>query len=216
MKKIRTLLVDDHKIIRDGIKSILNTSKDISVVAEAENGVEAINYLEKYGSNIDVVLIDINMPELNGIDATQIITKLHKHINVLALTMHLEGTYIINMIKAGALGYILKESGAKKLTEAIKAVSAGKKYYSDEVSVAVVNSIVDDNNDSSGAPFNLSEREIEILNNVVVGNTNIEIAKKLAISNRTVDTHRRNIMKKLNVKNTAEMVRFAMKEGLID
>lgn len=215
MEKIRTLLVDDHKIIRDGIKSILNSSKEINVVAEAENGVEAINYLEKYSDSVDVVLIDINMPELNGIDATQIITKLYKHINVLALTMHLEGTYIINMIKAGALGYILKESGSKKLTEAIKAVANGKKYYSDEVSVSVINSIVDDNNKTND-PFNLSEREIEILNNVVIGDTNVEIAKKLAISNRTVDTHRRNIMKKLNVKNTAEMVRFAMKEGLIE
>ncbi len=216
MEKIRTLLVDDHKIIRDGIKSILHSDKTIDVVAEANNGAEAIKFLEKNSEDIDVILMDINMPELNGIDATEIIMKLHNNINILALTMHSEETYILKMVKAGALGYVLKESGGAKLIEAVKTVAAGKKYYSNDVSITMINSIVNGTAEKSSKQYNLTSRELEVLNSIVEGNTNIEIADDLCISNRTVDTHRRNILKKLNVRNTAEMVRFAMKEGLVD
>ena len=214
MKNIRTLLVDDHKLIRDGIKSILNSDKQINVMAEAENGVEAIRYLEKNVDEIDVVLMDINMPELNGIDAVEIITKLHKKINILALSMHSEEAYIVNMIKAGASGYILKDSGGKKLIEAVKTVAGGEKYYSNEVSVTLINSMLKGNT-PSGEVTTLSTREEDVLNSIVEGKTNKLIGEKLNISSRTVETHRRNIMYKLGVKNTAEMVSVAMKKGLL-
>lgn len=214
MEKIRTLLVDDHKIVRDGIKSILNADKEISVVAEAENGVEAIKYLETNGKDIDVAIMDISMPELNGIDATEIITKLYKNINILALTMHNEEAYIMNMIKAGALGYVLKDSGGQKLVEAVKVISTGKNYYSNDVSVTMINRMMNPNK-SSNKSSNLSEKELEILKHVVDGKTNVEISNIYNLSSRTIETHRRNIMKKMNVKNTAEMVAKALKNGIV-
>ena len=215
MKKIRVLLVDDHQIIRDGIKLILDSAKDIEVMAEASNGTDAIQYLEKNSRNVDIVLMDINMPELNGIDTIEIITKLHKNLKILALTMHSEQTYILKMIRAGALGYVLKDAGGEKLIEAIKMVSLGKKYYSNEVSVTLINSIINGNVDNPSSKFDLTEREIDVLNNIVGGDTNFQIGDKLCISNRTVETHRRNIMKKLNAKNTAEMVHLAVKKGIV-
>ncbi len=212
--KIRTLLVDDHKIVRDGIKSILNGDKEISVVAEAENGVEAIQYIEKHNGEIDVVVMDINMPELNGVDATEIIAKLYQNINIIALTMHSEEAYILDMIKAGALGYVLKDSGGKKLIEAVKTVASGKKYYSNEVSVTMINSIINANNSAKEKSV-LSSKEKEILRSVIDGKTNVQIGKLYGLSSRTVETHRRNIMKKMNVKNTAEMVAKAIKKRMV-
>lgn len=214
MQKIRTLLVDDHKIVRDGIKSILDHDKEIQVVAEAENGTEAIKYLENNNGNIDVAIMDISMPELNGIDAIEIISKLHKNVNILALTMHSDESYILNMIKAGALGYILKDSGGQKLIEAVKTVANGDKYYSNEVSVKMINSILNANKPKKETS-DLTAKEMEILKHVVEGKTNKDIGKLYNISSRTIETHRRNIMKKLNVSNTAGMVATALKKKLV-
>lgn len=214
MQKIRTLLVDDHKIVRDGIKSILDNDKEIQVVAEAENGTDAIKYLENNNGGVDVAIMDISMPELNGIDATEIISKLHKNVNILALTMHSDESYILNMIKAGALGYILKDSGGQKLIEAVKTVANGDKYYSNEVSVKMINSILNASKPKKETS-ELTSKELEILKHVVEGKTNKEIGKMYNISSRTIETHRRNIMKKLNVSNTAGMVATALKKKLI-
>ncbi|HCQ30229.1 MAG TPA: DNA-binding response regulator [Flavobacteriales bacterium] len=215
MRKIKTLLVDDHQIVRDGIRAMLLPAKDeIEIAAEASNGAEAVQILEK--EPFDVVLMDINMPELNGIDATEIIKKRHPATRVLALTMHAEEGFIVNMIKAGADGYILKESGREELISAIKAVRSGKKYYSNEVSVTMINSMLSDKPSASKIVGDLSKREMEVLQLIVDGFTNMEIADKLFISNRTVDTHRRNLLQKLNVRNTAELVKFALKNGLVE
>lgn len=214
-EKIKILLVDDHKIVRDGIKSILNGDKQIDVIAEAKNGTEAIDYVEKNKGKIDVAIIDINMPELNGIDATEILTKLHPNLKILALTMHSEESYILDMIKAGALGYVLKDSGGQKLIEAVKTVAEGKNYYSNEVSVTMINSIVNPTS-SKRNTFSLSGKETEILQHVVDGKTNNQIGEIYSISSRTAETHRRNIMKKMGVKNTAEMVATAIKKGIVE
>ncbi len=208
MEKIKVLLADDHKIVRDGIKSILSTDKEIQVVGEAKNGTEAITYMEKNNNEVDVVIMDISMPDLNGIDATEILIKLFPSIKILALTMHSEEAYIMNMIKAGALGYILKDSGGQKLIEAVKTVAEGKNYYSNEVSVYP--SGERKNN------FSLSNKETEILQLVANGKTNSEIGELHSISSRTAETHRRNIMKKMGVKNTAEMVATALKKGIVN
>ncbi len=215
MRKIKTLLVDDHQIVRDGIKAmLLPAQNEIEIAAEASNGAEAVQMVEK--EPFDVVLMDINMPELNGIDATEIIKKRHPATRVLALTMHAEEGFIVNMIKAGADGYILKESGRDELVNAIKAVRKGKKYYSNEVSVTMINSMLSDKPSASKVAGDLSKREMEVLQLIVDGFTNMEIADKLFISNRTVDTHRRNLLQKLNVRNTAELVKFALKNGLVE
>ncbi len=215
MRKIKILLVDDHQIVRDGIKAMLLPVKDeIEIAAEASNGAEAVQMIEK--EPYDVVLMDINMPELNGIDATEIIKKRHPATRILALTMHAEEGFIVNMIKAGADGYILKESGRDELVNAIKAVRGGKKYYSNEVSVTMINSMLSDKPSATKVVGDLSKRELEVLQLIVDGFTNMEIADKLFISNRTVDTHRRNLLQKLNVRNTAELVKFALKNGLVE
>ena len=212
MDIIKTLLVDDHKMIRDGIKSILNNDKNISVVAEFGNGVDAIKYLER-NDNIDVVILDINMPELNGISTTEIITKMFKSIKIVALTMHDEEAYITKMLKAGALGYVLKDSGGEKLIQAVKTVYQGEKYYSNEVSVTLIDGMLNGNKEKETST--LSTREIDVLKNIVEGLTNKEIADLLNISKRTVETHRRNIMYKLELKNTAEMVQKSIRNGII-
>ena len=214
MKKIRTLLVDDHKLVRDGIKYILNSDKKIEVIAEASNGVEAIKYLEKDNA-IDVILMDINMPQLNGIDTTEIIKKLYNKINILALTMHNEESYIVNMIKSGALGYVLKDANSSSLLDAVKTVATGKSYYSNDVTSTIVSHLMCTPN-SKQKNSSLSDREIEIITHVVSGNTNKKIGATFNISPRTVETHRRNILKKLELKNTAELINYAYKNNLID
>jgi DNA-binding NarL/FixJ family response regulator len=213
MDKIKLLLADDHQIIRNGIKLMLKKYPEFEVVSEASTGTEVINFLASNSDGIDVVLMDITMPGLSGIEATELITAKYKNIKILALTMHSEETYITNMIKAGALGYILKEASTNELVNAIKNVALGKKYYSNEVSVAMINSLMNKDN-SEGTE--LSERELEVLKYIAGGDTNKEAGEKLFISPRTVETHRRNILSKLDVKNTAEMIKYAFQHNLFD
>lgn len=212
METIKLLLADDHLIIRDGIKLMLKKSLGMEIVAEASNGAEVITYLEKNASKIDIVLMDISMPDMNGIEATQVITDKFKSVKVLALTMHAEGTYITQMLKAGAVGYVLKESGADELISAIKTIARGQKYYSNDVSVTMINSLM---NDEKPKDSQLSERELEVLAHIATGETNKKIGDKLCISGRTVETHRRNILSKLDVKNTAEMIRYAIENRIV-
>ena len=212
MKTIKLLLADDHLIIRDGIKLMLKKSPEFAIIAEASDGKEVLSYLKANPNKVDIVLMDINMPEMNGIEATQHITENFKNVKVLALTMHAEETYITSMLKAGALGYILKESGSNELITAIKSVAIGQKYYSNEVSVTMINSLMSNKNPKSAV---LSDRETEVLTHIASGSTNKEVGEMLSISGRTVETHRRNILAKLEVRNTAEMIRYALKNNLV-
>jgi len=212
MTAIRILLADDHQIIRDGIKLMLKKSSDFEIVQEASNGQEVIEYLSDNADKVDLVLMDINMPGKNGIEATQHISDYIKGVKVLALTMHAEETYITRMLKAGALGYVLKESGTEELMDAIKTVASGQKYYSNEVSVTMINALM---NDEKPKVQVLSAREIEVLGNIAMGSTNKEVGTLLCISGRTVETHRRNILDKLDLKNTAELIRYAIENQLV-
>jgi two-component system nitrate/nitrite response regulator NarL len=214
MKKIKLLIVDDHLIIRDGIKMMLKKELDFEVVAEANNGKEAIEYLGNNKELIDVVLMDISMPEMNGIDATQIITDNYNDIEVLALTMHVGEANIIDMLKAGARGYILKESGTGELIVAIKNVYNKKNHYSTQVSVTMINALMNGTNLKPLKSSKLSNREIEVLNLICEGLTSKEVGGILNISGRTVETHRRNILAKLELKNTAEMIRYSIEHKL--
>ena len=212
MEKIKLLIADDHLIIRDGIKLMLKKHPEFVIVAEANNGKEVINYLTNNPNSIDVILMDINMPEMNGIDATKVVVEQFMDVKILALTMHAEETYITNMLKAGALGYVLKEAGTDELMTAIKSVASGQKYYSNEVSVTMINSLM---NGSKSKSFALSDREVEVLSYISGGFTNKEVGDKLFISGRTVETHRRNILAKLEVRNTAEMIRYAIENNIV-
>ncbi|OFY93954.1 MAG: hypothetical protein A3K10_14905 [Bacteroidetes bacterium RIFCSPLOWO2_12_FULL_31_6] len=213
MTTIKILLADDHQIIRNGIKLMLKKNVEFEIVSEASSGEEVISYLERNSNRVDVILMDINMPGMGGIKATEIITQNYKNIKILALTMHSEETFITSMMKAGALGYILKEANTNELITAINTVASGKKYYSNEVSVAMINALMSkDNFQGTG----LSEREIEVLKYIAAGDTNKEAGEKLFISPRTVETHRRNILSKLDVKNTAEMIKYAYLHHLIE
>ena len=149
MGVIKLLLADDHVIIRDGIKLMLKRDSKFEIVAEAGNGKEVIEFLNANPKSVDVILMDINMPVMNGIEAAQVVAEIFNHVKILALTMHAEATYITNMLKAGALGYILKESTTEDLVSAIVAVAEGQKYYSNEVSVTMINSLMNDDKPKS-------------------------------------------------------------------
>lgn len=217
---IKILLVDDHKIIRDGMKALLFGNSDIEIVGECNDGDEVLPFLEK--NEVDVIIMDINMPVLNGIDATTKIIEKYPEMKILALSMHNEEGYISKILKAGAMGYVLKNTGKKELIEAISKVYENGNYFSDEVATIMMSKYMKNNNSRQKQPRslarveNLTKREVEILSLIAEEMTNVEIGDKLFISPRTVDTHRRNLLQKLGVKNTAGLVKFAMQNGLLD
>lgn len=214
-KKIYIFLVDDHKIIRDGIRSLLLDNAEIVIVGEASNGVEALKMLAKL-PEVDVVLMDINMPEMDGIVCTQKIKDEGFNCKVLALTMLKEDQHIRAMVEAGASGYLLKESGEDDLVQAIKYIAEGKPYFSDEATAALLRQFVVKRNQSDTIKgMDLTEREIEVLQLITNEFTNHEIADKLFISVRTVDAHRRNLMEKIGAKNMAGLVRYAIEKGYV-
>ncbi|MGB0886757.1 MAG: response regulator [Vicingaceae bacterium] len=210
---IRLLLADDHLLIRNGLKLILKENPNVEIIYETAKGEEVIDFLTNNPESIDVVLMDISLAGMNGIDTTQIITNKFSDVKVLALTMHLEESYITNMLKAGALGYIVKDSNIEDFILAIQTVYDSQKFYSNEVSLIIINSLM--NKDVVEDPTKLSKREINVLGGVADGLTNREIGDNLNISSRTVETHRRNILSKLNLKNTAEMVRYALENKIV-
>lgn len=208
---IYVMVADDHQIIRDGIKSLLKELKDIRIVAEAGSGIEVQEQLKT--QSVDVVLMDINMP-FSGIDTTRFLQEHYPSVKVLALTMHDEAEYICNILEAGASGYILKKTDKQELITAIRTIAGGGTYLSSEVSDILVRRMAQKSvRDPQETP--LTKRETEIL--VLIANqlTNHEIAEKLFVSARTVDTHRRNLLQKLGVKNTAGLVRYAMEKKLV-
>ncbi len=214
---IRLLVVDDHYLIRDGICSVLNKQDDIIVVSQAGNGLEALNILEK--DSFDVILMDIQMPVMNGIDATKEIMTKFPGQKIIVLTMNKEHGYISKMLQAGAMGYVLKDADQGELISAIKAVIDGHNYFSPKVTSIMMESLLPHKEGKGGKDDfpveDLTPRELEVLKLVAEELTNHEIADKLFISIRTVDTHRRNLMQKLGVKNTAGLVKYATKHDII-
>lgn len=211
MNLIRLLIADDHIIIRNGLKLMLSKNPKFKIIAEVSSGQEAIDYIDNNSNDIDVVLMDIDMPVVNGIEATKTITKNHPNIKILALSMHDEEVYITSMIDAGATGYILKQADVYEISQAIESTALGKKFYSNEVSITIINSLHKKSKDKGNE---LSVREMEILSLIAAGLTNKEVGEKLFISARTVESHRRNILDKLDFKNTAEMIRYAIENNI--
>jgi len=211
MDLIRLLIADDHIIIRNGLKLMLSKNPKFKIVAEVSSGQEAIDYIDNNSNDIDVILMDIDMPGVNGIEATKTINKNHPNIKILALSMHDEEVYITSMIDAGATGYILKQADVYEISQAIESTALGKKFYSNEVSITIINSLHKKSQDKGNE---LSVREMEILSLIAAGLTNKEVGEKLFISARTVESHRRNILDKLDFKNTAEMIRYAIENNI--
>lgn len=211
MKRIRILLADDHAVVRQGFKMILGEQPDMEVVGEAGNGREALQLAESLKP--DLVVMDVAMPELNGIEATRRMIDAAPHARVLALSMHKDSVYVREILRAGARGYLLKDSVAGDLVFAVRAVAQGEGYISPSVS----NAVLDDYRKHVTNPIDLlSSREREVLQMLAEGKTNKEIAVTLNLSVYTVEAHRGRIMEKLNVHSINELVRFAVRNGLID
>jgi DNA-binding NarL/FixJ family response regulator len=215
-ERIKVLIADDHKIIRVGLQGILQKISDVEVVGEAEDGAQV---LEALGTTItDVVLMDIDMGRTNGIETTRKVKAAFPDVQVLALTVHEEQDHIVQMLEAGASGYLLKNAGTEELVAALRAVVKGDSYYSRSVSATLLQALTNLKSKSAQQINNntpLSTREIEVLRLIAQEYSNGEIAEKLFISIRTVDTHRRNILEKLQVKNTAGLVRYAIEKAII-
>ena len=210
-RKIRILLADDHSVVRQGFKMILSSQVDMEVVGEAGNGREAVDLAEQLQP--DVIVMDVAMPELNGIEATRRLAASVPHTRVLALSMHKDSTYVREILRAGARGYLLKDSFDADLLAAVRAIAKGDGYLSPSVSEAVLS----DYRKQVTDPIDLlTTREREVLQLIAEGKTNKEIATLLNLSVYTVDAHRGRIMEKLNLHSTGELVRFAMRKGLVD
>ncbi len=210
-RAIKILLVDDHTIVRQGLNLIISAQPDLEVVGEAANGREAVELAGKL--HPDMVLMDVAMPELNGIEATRRLVSSNNRVKVLVLSMHKEAVYVREILKAGARGYILKDAIDTELLNAIRSIAKGDGYISPAVSGALLNDYRKDVTDPVDL---LSSREREVLQLIAEGKTNKEIATKLNLSVYTVDSHRGKIMEKLNLHSTGELVRFAIKHGLAD
>lgn len=215
MNRYNVVIADDHAILRDGLKIALNTDPKFRVVGEAENGEEAIKLVEE--KIPDILVMDVDMPKMNGIEAARKIKSKNKNIKILLLTMHDNENYIFDALGAGVDGYIFKLADMEFFLEALTSIAEGKKYFDAKVSELLVNSYR--NKKNSGFKEDdivpLTKREIEILELISKGETTNDIAEKLFISFFTVSKHRKNIMKKLKVKNSAELIKYAYEHNLI-
>lgn len=211
---INILIADDHQLMIDGIKSTMQQIKDFDVIAEANNGFQVLEMLET-GIRPDIILMDINMPKLDGLECTRKVTKKYPDVKVIALSQYDEKHFVKRMVKNGASGYLLKDSDKDILEKAIRAVHRGEQYYSDKLTMRLVEQELKTTNTSKLFP-RLTEREKEILN--LIGNelSSVEIADKLFISLHTVESHRANLIHKAGVKNTAGLVRWAVNNDLLD
>lgn len=210
---IRVLVVDDHAILRDGIRSLLESQDDIIVVGEAGNGSEAIALVDKLLP--DIVLMDISMPKTNGLEATRSIKKRHPKVNVLILTQHDNREYIAPALGAGASGYVLKRSGRREMLNAIRQVHEKGAFLTSNISQEVLQEYSQSGRHSKQNEQHLTDRERQVLDMIVAGKSNKEIALELGISPKTVSVHRTNLMSKLNVQNTVELIRYATNNPLV-
>jgi DNA-binding NarL/FixJ family response regulator len=212
MEKIRIIITDDHQLFRNGLKILLNAFPEFEVTGEASNGEEFLRLIRE--TCADVALMDINMPEMDGIEATRKALKICPGLDIIALSMYGEEEYYYKMVDAGAKGFVLKDSDISEVKEAILTVKKGGSYFSQELLYHVIQKIKHRESESRSA--NLSKREKEILLKICEGLSNQEIAENLFISKRTVDKHRANLLGKTSSKNTASLILFAIRHKLIE
>lgn len=215
MQKIRVVLVDDHHLVRRGFQALLSQEPDIEVVGEAADGREAVQLVEQIQP--DVLVTDLAMPGMSGLEAIRVLRKRHCPARVLVLTVHSETAYILRALRAGASGYILKSAAASDLASGIRAVHAGEVFLSPPVSTRVVTGLLERlGDDQSTSPLDLlTDREREVLQLIAEGRARRQIAERLCVSPKTVDTHRANLMRKLGVKDDAALVRLAVRHQVV-
>ena len=214
VSKVRIIIADDHRMIIDGLKLLLHTDPGIEVVGEASNGQEVLGLL--HNVEADLVLMDIQMPEMSGIEATWKVKEQYPHVKVIMLTMYNKREYITELLEIGASGYLLKNTGKDELFDAIKRVMSGGEYFSSEVTRTILRSKEQETDQDEDHLALISKREREVLKQIAQGLTSKDIAEVLFISQHTVDTHRKNLLRKTDSKNTADLVKFALKNNLID
>ncbi len=210
---IKILIADDHQLFREGLMTLLSSALNIEIVAQAENGKQTIEKAKKLSP--DIILMDIGMPIINGIEATGILQIEAPKIKVIALTMHSEKHFIKGMLEAGAYGYLFKNCAYDELIDAINTVFAGKKYLSDDITEFIIHDYIGKPKNRQEDDPQLSVREMEILKLIADGKTSREISELLFVSIKTIGTHKQNILTKLNMNSTADLVKYAIKKGLI-
>jgi two-component system, NarL family, response regulator NreC len=222
MPKIRIAIADDHDVVRSGLRVLLRTSADFSIVGEAADGEEAVRLAEK--TRPDVMLMDISMPNLDGIGATKIIKEKFPEVKVVILTVHEDEEYAYQILRAGASGYVLKNAGKRDIFKAIESAVSGERFFSPGISNIIVEGFIKrakeqpprEQPPASSSDQPLTKRETEVLKYIALGYTNRQIADTLFLSFRTVNTHRANIMAKLDIHETAGLVRYAISTGLVE
>ncbi len=213
MTQIRVLIADDHTLVRSGFRALLEQLEGVHVVAEAADGRDAIRLTQQ--RRPDVVVMDISMPDLNGIEATRRIRKQFPDVRVLLLSMHSSEEYVAEALAAGAAGYMIKDAGAVELDIALRAIARGESYLSPSVAKKVVSGQVRPGDRVAGAPGQLTGRQREVLQLIAEGYSTKEIARKLDLSVKTVETHRANMMGRLDIHDVAGLVRYAVRKGLV-
>ena len=211
---VRILLADDHEIVREGFRALIERQRDMSVIAEAADGRAAVQ--QAIDQKVDVAVLDIGLPRLNGIDAARQLAAELPSCKVIALSIHQERRYVTEMLRAGASGYLVKTCASAELTQAIRAVMDGETYLSSKVAGSLVDQLIQgpDEDEVAASGSVLSAREREVLQLLVEGKSSKEIAYVLHVTTRTVDLHRQNIMKKLELYSVAELTKYAIREGI--
>jgi DNA-binding NarL/FixJ family response regulator len=210
---IKILLADDHSLVRNGLKSLLGSETGIEVVAEAENGLEVLSYLER--NEVDVILLDITMPKMNGMEAAEIIRKNYPGIGIIFLSMHEEPEYVIKCVKIGANSYLPKNVEKEELILAINKAYKGERYFNTNISLLMAEGL-NIMREKENEKIDLTPREIDVLKCVADGLSTKQIADKLCISVRTVETHRLNLLKKFDVQNSTELIKEAISRKIIE
>ena len=210
---IKILIADDHQLVREGLATLLSDDPNIEVVGQAQDGKEAIENAKKLKP--DILIMDIGMPLVNGIEATGILKKKIPELKVIGLTLHAEKNFVRGMLEAGAYGYLFKTCAYEELILAINTVNSGNKYFSNEITDILVNEYIGKQNGVEMVDPLLTERELEILKLIAEGKSSNEIAEELFVSAKTVGTHKQHIYEKLNISSNVELVKYAIKKGII-
>lgn len=210
---IKIIIADDHKIIREGLKALIEKQTGMEVVAEAHDGIETVQLTKKLRP--DIVIMDIGMPNMNGLAATRTIISEIQNVKIIALSMHSDRRFILEMLKAGASGYLLKDCAFEELIMAINTVMSGQSYLSPKITDVVIKEYIKTTSKKEVSAFStLTNREREVLQLIAEGKSTKQIASYLNVSTKTVETHRRQIMEKLNIRTIAELIKYAIREGI--
>lgn len=213
MESIKLIIADDHRLVRDGMKSLLQTETDIEIIAEAENGVELLQILQT--QHPDAILLDVTMPKKNGIEAALEIKKMYPDVGIVFLSMHEEPEYVLKCVQAGANSYLMKNVEKAELLIAIRKAAYGEKYFNQNISILLAQGLTE-MREHERDKVDLTPRELDVLRCVADGLSTKQIADKLFISTRTVETHRLNLLKKFEAQNTAELIKIAITQKLVD